>query len=642
MKDITERSNRSLPSVLSDSESVTVTSFNQLCHESKLKIEKVLNEAGLIQSLEVGSFDNLQVPRVISKDDDMIDLGELLEVIVEADNTRSTKSNTRKNYPNEIDFEEVNGRAMKMADYMEHNTAELITVLTQYETHEVARDEIERTLDLLRNLHENEPYFRRRIGGIGSFLPINQPLYALACFSIVPSLMANQVFVRPPVAARKVFSEITNTLNLQTHCPNIKLSDQNRADFIETCKDGEVEVIIFTGKMENAYRVRKSFSEDVLFIVNGAGHNPIVVAEDADLDSAISSALRVQLYNQGQDCANPSAILVHSEVAQSFLEKLRVALKEVIVGGYQDPAVRVGPISNPKDLGRIVGILNKNRAYVDPETPGITHAKTGLVEPTIINRPLSEGGNYSEQLAPIFFLHEYESDEALSAYFENDEYSQNAMYVSLFGSSTYVDGLTNLRFSDGRRLHDKRQIIRNNDLHAKGVERGTQPYGGYGRRASCLIVNGRFMPQPTLPQRDIFEQLVQPTLSERKEQTVQSKKGVSKEARVAAERTLIIKARTEHKKQREVSPLRDRNVDYISQIKNKSRLERIREFREILATNDLESDEIMEHAYRLNRTGQKDFFKDIYNLVIGQSAGPRISTLISEISRDQLLMLLDV
>ncbi len=633
------------PSVYSNGESVVITSFNQLCHESKLRIERVLTEADLIRSLEVGSFDNIQVPNSICKDGEIIDLASIIGVIVEEDGRKSIKANTKKNYPDEIDFDRVNAQALQMADYIEHNKKNLIDVLTQYETHEVANDEIERTLDLLRSLSENKAYFKRRIGGIGSFLPINQPLYALACFSMVPSLMADQVLVRPPVEVRQLFSEINDALKLKVHFPNIEISNQDRADFIETCKVGQVEVIIFTGKMENAYKVRKSFSEDVLFIVNGAGHNPIVVSNDADLDSAVSSALRVQLYNQGQDCANPSAILVHRQVVQGFLQKLRGELSGVIVGSYEDPKVRVGPISNPKDLGRIVGLLNKNRSFVDPATPGIMHAKTGLVEPIIISKPLEEGGNYTEQMAPIFFVHEYETDESLSDYFENDTYSQNAMYVSLFGTSQYVDNLTGFHFSDGRRLHDQQQIIRNKDIHAKGVERGTQPYGGYGRRASCLIINGRFMPKPTLPQRDIFEQLVQPVLSAQESQTTKTRKDTSKKIQAAVERTLVLKAKSQEKP-REATVLDEKNITYVGRLEGHERLERIRELRRILATNELKPDKIMEHIYRLDRSDRNDtsktFFLDLYNLLIGRNAGPRISTLICGMNRDQLLKLLDI
>src|SRR5690606_17867512 len=96
-------------------------------------------------------------------------------------------------------------------------------------------------------------------------------------------------------------------------------------------------------------------------------------------------------------------------------------------------------------------------------------------------------------------------------YFEDPRYAPNAMYITLYGQSAYVESLIGRQFASGV-LHDEATIIRNTDLHAPGIERGTQPYGGYGRGASCISIYGKVTPKPTLPQRDIFEQLVAPAL----------------------------------------------------------------------------------------------------------------------------------
>jgi len=38
----------------------------------------------------------------------------------------------------------------------------------------------------------------------------------------------------------------------------------------------------------------------------------------------------------------------------------------------------------------------------------------------------------------------------------------------------------------GKILHDRSTIIRDTDLHAAGIERGVNPYGGYGRGRRAL------------------------------------------------------------------------------------------------------------------------------------------------------------
>ncbi len=277
---------------------------------------------------------------------------------------------------------------------------------------------------------------------------------------------------------------------------------------LETATDA----VIFTGTPEKASIVRREFHQRVLFIINGAGHNPVIITESADIERAVNSAIRVQLYNQGQDCSAPNAILVHGSVYDAFVGRLVERLKQVKVGLYENRENAVGPISREGDLPRIQKFLEENRQYLSPATEGIIHARTGIVEPTIIEKPLQDGGNFTEQFAPIFFVQRYESDAELVRYFEDPKYKANAMYITLFGDSPYVESLVGDPGSDKNILHDASAIIRNTDLHAPGVERGTRPYGGYGRGASSISFQGRIIAKPTLPQRDIYEFLVKPSL----------------------------------------------------------------------------------------------------------------------------------
>lgn len=421
--------------------------------------------------------------------------------------------------PEALDAGEVVRRGHAFADAIEQRREALARVLTTYETHQVARDELARTVDLLRNLDENRRWFRRRIGEVATFLPSNQPLYALACFGLVPALMARRVHVRPPRAMSRCFDAMIAALDVAGHFPGVEVTHQDRGAFLAARgalgADGlpVTDAVIFTGTPRHAMQARRHFDDRVLFIVNGAGHNPLVVTERANLERAVAAAIRVQLYNQGQDCASPSAILVHAAVHDAFAARLREEVARVRVGRYDDPAVVVGPLSRPEQLRRIQALLADNARWLDASTAGVVRTRDAIVEPTIVLRPLAEGGNFTEQFAPIFFVQRYEDDDALAGYFEDARYPLHAMYVTVFGDSRYVDGLTE-RPIGGHVLHAGSTILRDTDLHAPGVERGTRPYGGHGRGASYVHRAGVTTPGPTLPPRDLFEHLVRPLLDE--------------------------------------------------------------------------------------------------------------------------------
>jgi hypothetical protein len=99
----------------------------------------------------------------------------------------------------------------------------------------------------------------------------------------------------------------------------------------------------------------------------------------------------------------------------------------------------------------------------------------------------------------------------LALYFENPQYAINAMYVTLYGESNYIKQLIGKTIGD-KVLHHSDTFLHNTHLHVRGVERGTQQYGGYGLGASSLSINGQVIAKPTLPQRDIFAWVAEPIL----------------------------------------------------------------------------------------------------------------------------------
>jgi lysyl-tRNA synthetase class 1 len=334
--------------------------------------------------------------------------------------------------------------------------------------------------------------------------------------------MAAEVFVKEPTVMRHFFFDLLKTINVENFFPNIQISRKTREAFVDeraavtiNIKTGNKEpitdVVIFTGSKENADKLRNIFQTKTLFIANGSGHNPFIVTETANIEKAVHDVVDVQLYNQGQDCSAPNAILVHADVYNAFVSQLRAKIKTVKIGPYVDRNNRVGPISRKSDLERIESVLVNNANWIDPATEGVIRTKSGIVEPTLILKPLKNGGNYEETFAPIFFVQKYDTDWHLAKYFEQPAYEQNAMYIALYGKSAYIESMTGKPFACGRVLHPAKTIIRNSNSHVSGFERGTQEYGGYGHATSSISIYGKFIPKPTLPQRDIFEYLVRPS-----------------------------------------------------------------------------------------------------------------------------------
>ncbi len=358
-----------------------------------------------------------------------------------------SSANNNNNNNNKIIFQYVKDKCNKIAKHIRDNKVDLINILTIYETYNVADDEINRTLDLLENIEENKEYFQgEKIKDIAVFLPSNQPLYAFFCFAIIPSFQSKKVHIRIPENMKFFFSDLTEKLSINKEFDNINLIKDTRKNFLnlvtgtvfnnETGKrEPVVDAVIFTGKTKTAEKIKKLFHKNTLFIFNGSGHNPVVITEKANLDNAVRSIIRVQLYNQGQDCAAPNSILVHQDIYNKLIKKLKEKINNIKVGPYKDYSNTIGPITRVENLRNITDILIRNWKFISYTAEGMVNFKTKIVNPIIIEKPLKFGGNYIESFAPIFFIQKYTNDNELENYFNNEKYKKNMMYLIIFGEN---------------------------------------------------------------------------------------------------------------------------------------------------------------------------------------------------------------
>ncbi len=591
-----------------------------------------------------------------------------------------------------LDFAAIDKQANDLVDYLESKYEELAHILLEYESYEVVTDEISRTFDLLRHLKENEAYFKLRIGAVAAFLPRNQPLYALSCFVLVPSFMASEVHFRIPQSMTHFFPKLLALLQVNKRFPNVKVSIKQRVDFLtersalrvdpNTKESWPVtEVVIFTGTPVHADQLRNVFDQRALFITNGAGHNPIVVSDNADVNNAVEAAIKLKFYNQGQDCASPNSIMVHKDVFNDFMRILRDEIRSVRVGDYRDRKCRVGPISNPKDLVRIQDILIENREWLDPTTPGTIRAYDATVEPTIINKPLRVGANFEELFAPVLIIQKYDNDSDLSIYFEDPRYALNAMYITVYGTSKYIKSLINKTIGD-RVLHEKSSFIQNEHLHMFGYERGTQPYGGNGYGASSISINGTITPKATLPQRDIYEWVAKPLL--KKTELVKRSRFLSQDSKLVyrdVQKLMRLKSSTDDEtdnasvlseytyidreafndvdnRYTKLDPeqiytlLEKPNASFITKL-SLEEIDLIRSLKKFIETSiELPPLDFSTQLYALpadpdlskaeNRKKQFKFFQIVYQLLFGKDSGPRLAQFIQEVEQEQICKLIDV
>ncbi|MFF1379108.1 aldehyde dehydrogenase family protein [Streptomyces sp. NPDC058308] len=359
--------------------------------------------------------------------------------------------------------------AAAAADRLVSRRAELMAVLTRHESAETAADELEGAVDALRNLHREVPDLRAaRAGRVAVFLPVNLPLYSMVLFAAIPSLAAEAVTVRGPAATEQWHKDVLAASGLGEYFERLELVHRTRRAFIED-HVRHADTVIFTGRYENAEQVRRE-CPSALFVFEGSAPNPIVVGPRAGLDASFDRIVAARLFNGGQDCAGPDAYLVHSSRTDAFVARLRATLSALPCGSYDDPQVRVGPILNPRPLRDLAQRLEA--VADDVVHGGGVDIPAATVQPTVIVRPLARHDRLVEFFAPVFYILSYDHPAELDAFFARDEYTANAMYVSVFGEDVPRSLYATSTVLIGQTVLD--------------VERGNDPYGGYGPQANYV------------------------------------------------------------------------------------------------------------------------------------------------------------
>jgi len=106
------------------------------------------------------------------------------------------------------------------------------------------------------------------------------------------------------------------------------------------------QAVGFIGSIATGHSVAQRAAGKELLLEMG-GNGPLVIMEDGDLDKAVEATLVASFLNAGQSCTAGERFLVHEDVKDEYLAKLKAAIEERIrLGDPFDDATTMGPVNN--------------------------------------------------------------------------------------------------------------------------------------------------------------------------------------------------------------------------------------------------------------------------------------------------------
>ena len=88
------------------------------------------------------------------------------------------------------------------------------------------------------------------------------------------------------------------------------------------------------------------------------GKAPMIVLEDADLDEAVAAAAYGAFFHQGQLCISTERLIVHEDVVDAFVERLRARAESLTVGDPEKPESKLGPMISEQAAARVKSLID--------------------------------------------------------------------------------------------------------------------------------------------------------------------------------------------------------------------------------------------------------------------------------------------
>ena len=229
---------------------------------------------------------------------------------------------------------------------------------------------------------------REAIGVVGLVLPWNFPLLMLA-WKIGPALAAGCSVVVKPAEETSLttlrVAELASEAGLPKGVLNIVTGGGAKVGE-PLGRHMDVDMVSFTGSTATGRRFLNYSSESNLkeIVLEMGGKNPCVVMDDAEnLDVVAAHVVNGAFWNMGENCSAASRLIVHADVKDALVERIKAHAREWNVGDPLDPETRVGALVSKAHFDKVCGYLKQ--APKGSVLMGGNAIDGAFVEPTIID-----------------------------------------------------------------------------------------------------------------------------------------------------------------------------------------------------------------------------------------------------------------
>jgi hypothetical protein len=124
--------------------------------------------------------------------------------------------------------------------------------------------------------------------------------------------------------------------------------------------DPRVRRVNFTGSTRVGRKISEMAGNAMKrAVLELGGKNSLIVLADADLDYAVRAAAFSSWINGGQVCMSGDRIIVASDIAEEFADRLAERAEGLRTGDPADPETVIGPLISASAASRVAGLVDE-------------------------------------------------------------------------------------------------------------------------------------------------------------------------------------------------------------------------------------------------------------------------------------------
>lgn len=227
---------------------------------------------------------------------------------------------------------------------------------------------------------------REPIGVCAQVAPWNYPMM-MAVWKFAPAIAAGNTVVLKPSdttpASALLMAEIAAEF-LPAGVLNVVCGDRDTGRAMVT--HPIPAMISVTGSVRAGIEVAEAAAKSLKRVhLELGGKAPVIVFDDADIESAAAGIAAAGYFNAGQDCTAATRVVCGPKIYSEFVAALAEQAAATRTGGPLDLEAAFGPLNSQGQLARVSGFVERTPSHARVVTGGSRQGVDGyFFEPTVI------------------------------------------------------------------------------------------------------------------------------------------------------------------------------------------------------------------------------------------------------------------